>query len=545
MSPGTPHSVFWLSNESGAILSQTFPFLWGGPVALSPTEEALYVFEQVNLERDLTKITPSGIAWRRKAFPSLPNLGVVAGDIRCEEDGSVLMLGIDPSPVPGSTYLINRARTDGTVLGPIAQLPFPFDEPEQTVSLLPRPGGDFVAQLHYEGLKKDVLTTFNSAGGLLNVTEFPFVSPSEGDPVSIGTIIGADSAGRIFLGLDPYLAWGGTWEQDRYFVNVDHSGAKLPCEPWVPYAPNHRITRRVSDDGRLLMRRRTGQNYFIELYSPAGVPHPDSYSLGEGGTLNVAAPGVKGNDGGASGMTVELVTPPTKGSLTLNPSGSFLYTSTGGWGADSFTYRLRNGAYVSRPGTVSINIIAVYPKALTTNKLQLVGGQQATITVKLDRPAALDGAVVNISSTRFTVPATVTVPYGALQVAFLATAIPQPAPAAGAIYAVRAGRMASISITVNPPALAALAVNPTTLKGGGTFLLYAGLNGTAPSSGIRVAITCDKPAIALVPNAIWVLFNASTQSAPVRTTRPTANTVCTITGSYNGVQKVTTVNVTP
>ena len=88
----------------------------------------------------------------------------------------------------------------------------------------------------------------------------------------------------------------------------------------------------------------------------------DAYSTNEDVTLNVAAPGVLGNDADVDGnaLTAVLVAGPTKGTLTPNANGSFSYTPNANYnGADSFTYRANDGTANSNVATVTITINAV------------------------------------------------------------------------------------------------------------------------------------------------------------------------------------------
>jgi VCBS repeat-containing protein len=90
----------------------------------------------------------------------------------------------------------------------------------------------------------------------------------------------------------------------------------------------------------------------------------DSYTVLEGGTLTIAAPGVLANDTDVDTplnmLTANLVSGPTHGSLTLNPNGSFTYTNDNlTAAADSFTYRANDGILNSAPATVSISVTPV------------------------------------------------------------------------------------------------------------------------------------------------------------------------------------------
>ncbi|MGI6301954.1 MAG: Ig-like domain-containing protein [Verrucomicrobiota bacterium] len=89
----------------------------------------------------------------------------------------------------------------------------------------------------------------------------------------------------------------------------------------------------------------------------------DAYSLDEGATLTLPAPGILANDTDPDGDTLSttLQTTPTNGSLSLNPDGSFTYTPADGFnGTDAFTYAVNDGALDSATATV---ILVVNPVA--------------------------------------------------------------------------------------------------------------------------------------------------------------------------------------
>ena len=94
----------------------------------------------------------------------------------------------------------------------------------------------------------------------------------------------------------------------------------------------------------------------------APVAVADTYTVNEDTVLNVAAPGVLGNDSDVDGdaMTALLVSVPSHGALTLNLNGSLSYTPAANYdGPDSFTYKVRAGAADSNIVTVSITVSAV------------------------------------------------------------------------------------------------------------------------------------------------------------------------------------------
>jgi len=92
----------------------------------------------------------------------------------------------------------------------------------------------------------------------------------------------------------------------------------------------------------------------------------DVYSVGAGATFTIPAPGVLANDiDPESGpLTAVVATNPGKGSLTLQPNGSFSYTSNPGFaGSDTFTYRASDGTTVSNDATVTIVVTNTAPVA--------------------------------------------------------------------------------------------------------------------------------------------------------------------------------------
>ena len=95
------------------------------------------------------------------------------------------------------------------------------------------------------------------------------------------------------------------------------------------------------------------------MTNPAPAASADAYSTNEDTPLNVAAPGVLGNDSDPNGdpLTAVKLTDPANGSVSLSPDGSFTYTPLANFnGPDSFTYAANNGSQNSSPATVTITV---------------------------------------------------------------------------------------------------------------------------------------------------------------------------------------------
>ena len=130
-------------------------------------------------------------------------------------------------------------------------------------------------------------------------------------------------------------------------------------------------------------------------------PSDDSYSLQEGGTLIVSAPGVLENDDDADEdvLTATVVTPPSHGNLTLNSDGSFSYTHDGGQSiSDTFVYRASDGNGGEQTATVNLNITPINDDPVGVNDSYDVA-EGATLNIAfpgiLDNDTDQDGDALN------------------------------------------------------------------------------------------------------------------------------------------------------
>jgi VCBS repeat-containing protein len=101
------------------------------------------------------------------------------------------------------------------------------------------------------------------------------------------------------------------------------------------------------------------------------VANNDNYSVAEGGTINLAVPGVLANDTDPDGPTMSAILvsgPAHASSFTLNPNGSFQYVHDGSETlTDSFTYQVSDGSLLSNVATVSITITPVNDAPVAVN----------------------------------------------------------------------------------------------------------------------------------------------------------------------------------
>ncbi len=141
------------------------------------------------------------------------------------------------------------------------------------------------------------------------------------------------------------------------------------------------------------------------LLEPTAVD--DAYSVNEDTQLNVAAPGVLGNDGELNGFTLSVIsyTQPAHGSVNVNDDGSFTYLGeTNYFGADSFTYTMTNGNARASTATVSLTINAVNDPP-TLNAIGNLFTNEGSGTVVVDLTGITAGPA-NESSQTLSVSAT-------------------------------------------------------------------------------------------------------------------------------------------
>jgi VCBS repeat-containing protein len=138
----------------------------------------------------------------------------------------------------------------------------------------------------------------------------------------------------------------------------------------------------------------------------------DNASVAEGGTLNVAAPGLLANDTDADGddLTVNTTpaTLPSNGTLTLYASGAYDYTHDGGEStSDSFEYEVLDGNGGTDTATVNINIGGMNDDPVAEDDTGTVS-EGGTLNVAapglLDNDSDVDGDTLTVNITPVSLP---------------------------------------------------------------------------------------------------------------------------------------------
>lgn len=143
---------------------------------------------------------------------------------------------------------------------------------------------------------------------------------------------------------------------------------------YTPYADfNGSDSFSYKGNNGLLDSNTVSVNITVNLVNDAPVAGDNAYDAVENTILNVAAPGVLGNDSDVDGesLNAAVVTGPANGMLALNTDGSFSYSPlVPAPATDSFTYQACDAGLLCAQATVSLNIIAlpnVAPVAVEDN----------------------------------------------------------------------------------------------------------------------------------------------------------------------------------
>lgn len=144
--------------------------------------------------------------------------------------------------------------------------------------------------------------------------------------------------------------------------NVTTGTLALNANGSFTFTPPNGFTGQASFTYRAVNAFGPGNVATVTLTVTQGTPPTtvsDAYGTNAGTPLNIAAPGVLGNDNsnGGGALTAELMSTTTSGVLVLSANGSFTYTPNPGFtGADSFTYRAVSSVGPGNNATVSITV---------------------------------------------------------------------------------------------------------------------------------------------------------------------------------------------
>jgi hypothetical protein len=227
-------------------------------------------------------------------------------------------------------------------------------------------------------------------------------------------------------------------------------------------------------------------------------------------------------------------------------------------GATSATFSVTTGA-VGAPASVTISgsyggatrtaLLAVTPAVISSlgmSPASTTGGNPASGTVTLSGPAPAGGAQVALSSNSpaVSVPASVTVAAGAASASFNAATSPVATPTAVTISGAYGGATQTGSLTVVPPAVAALSLSLGSVTGGSPVTGTVMLDGPAPAGGAQVALSSSNAA-ASVPASVTIAAGATSATFNIATSAVGASTSANISAASGGRTQSVSLTVLP
>jgi VCBS repeat-containing protein len=181
-----------------------------------------------------------------------------------------------------------------------------------------------------------------------------------------GTLAATDSEnGHTYS----YLLVAGNGDSDNAAFTIS-GNSLLTAKPFDYEAKSsYNIRVRVMDNAGFVAEQTLTVK--VTNVNEAPISANETYTVGQGATLTISAPGVLGNDADADGdkLTAQLVSGPTHGTLNLGADGGFVYTPTTAYnGSDSFTYRPSDSQLLGTAATVSLTVTPAANAPLSHSK---------------------------------------------------------------------------------------------------------------------------------------------------------------------------------
>lgn len=274
-------------------------------------------------------------------------------------------------------------------------------------------------------------------------------------------------------------------------------------------------------------------------------PNPVDGGYQATGTVTLALPAPSGGATVAITDTLSMLTPPA---TVVVPQGQT---------ARSFSVAASvvNTAYVgnliaSYSGAQRVLSVTVQPgpaiQNLTLTPSAVTGGASSTGRVTLNKPAPTGGTTVSLtdSSAAVSMKATVKIPAGSTDIAFLVSTTPVASTLNANVTAAVPGSALGATLAVRTAALAAVAITPSTVTGGASATGTLTLNGVAAQGGASASLS-DNSASASVPATIVIPQGQTSSQFTVATSAVASTAVATISASRLGVVRTTTLTIVP
>jgi len=162
-----------------------------------------------------------------------------------------------------------------------------------------------------------------------------------------------------------HWTWSGRKRSASWTIAGDATSVTVPLAPTGAVVHKSVTITPIDANGNLGVAQNVAYGQRVNDLAP--IANDDAYSTAEDSTLVVDYNNeLRRNDVDTANkpvinpLTVQLVTPPSPGQLTLEQNGSFTYVPDADFtGADTFMYRLHDGKFHSNVATVTVNVTPV------------------------------------------------------------------------------------------------------------------------------------------------------------------------------------------
>ncbi|MCX6595322.1 MAG: S8 family serine peptidase [Acidobacteria bacterium] len=210
-----------------------------------------------------------------------------------------------------------------------------------------------------------------------------------------------------------------------------------------------------------------------------------------------------------------------------------------------------SGSYNGTVKTATLTLRPLAPLALTLSPTSIVGSASTTANkVAIDSPAPAGGATVMLTSSdpSVIVPASVVIPEGVGTSAdFTITTLEVMVTTPVTLTATYNGQVVTSILTLRPAVLSSISLSPATVAGGVvTTTNRVNLDGPAGAAGAVVTLASSSPlAVLSVPSITIAPGQSSSPTFSIVTTGVAASTQLTVSASYAGVTRTSTMTLNP
>lgn len=267
-----------------------------------------------------------------------------------------------------------------------------------------------------------------------------------------------------------------------------------------------------------------------------------------GGTPASATVSLNG-PAGIGGTTVTLssnnpgVTVPSSVTVAAGTQSASVGLSTSGVNTQATAILTATLNGQTKSGTLTITVAGL--AYVTVNPTSVPGGLPSTGTLSLTGNAGSNGLKVALSSNNAaaSVPATVTVTPGQNSSTFTVKTVSVSAQKIATITAKAGSVSKAASLTVTPPSLASLSLNPTTVAGGTSSTGTVSLSRTAPAGGIAVKLSSSTTS-ATVPSSVTVASGKTSATFTVKSLAVAAQKTATISATFSDQSQTAMLTIT-